>query len=126
MKTFLMQLNSYYSLKKCSITAWLIFLLSVEYFSYLMRQMKGPQSVERRECRKHKSKGRYFAPWVLLCCSVLGSCLPLLPSPQTLCSVLSQGRSKAQNTLCTLPTMDIPLALSLLDACRSCFKVIHD
>lgn len=75
--------------KKSSITAWLIFLLSVECFSYL-KQMKGPQSVERRESRKHKYKGRYFAPLALLCPGVPLPASAAFTSDPGLCAVLSQ------------------------------------
>lgn len=106
MKTaVLMQLDSCYSFKKNNITEWLIFLLSVEYFCYLMRQMKGPQSVERRESRKHKSKERYFAPWALLCQGMLGSCLLLLPSPQTLGCALSFPRAEAEHKTPSAPSL---------------------
>lgn len=87
-------------------------LLSVEYVSfYLMRQMKGPQPVERREEIKHKAKGRYFAAWALLFPGVLRSSPPLPPPPQPLGTALSFPRAEAEAqdvgtspASCTLPS----------------------
>lgn len=110
------------------------FLLSVEYVpSYLRRQMKGPQPVEKREGIKHKAKGRYFAAWALLSPGVLcSSCLCRLPPSPWAPLCPSPGQRQKHKTWGHLlppvasPPMCTPLALSLPDACGSYFRVIHN